>query len=382
MPPSTGILDNFNRANESPIVGGWKGPIFSVDKPLVLESEALRAITSEWYDSYWATKATADQEWYFTVTTLPASRFHELYARLQNPGGSKPTAYVLSVSTAGSWKLYRVIEGKETEIGSGSKAVATGDRYWINVKGTTIKCIHERAGVETVVIEKTDTQVTGEGYGGVALQGTGSSGHTAVDDFGGGTLSTGTTYNDSAAGSLSFSGSGKESRLAGDAGSGSFTLGGSGSESSTRSSRGTGALALSGSGTEKHQASDSSSGSLGLGGAASETAVSTREGSGSLSLAGSGLEAAGAADTAMGSLVLDGIPAESACYLDLRIGELQFSGTGAAKAELTIYRPPSIASIEAASRAVLVEPHDALAMIDPMDLVASIEPCTMVVEVI
>ena len=53
--PTTGILDNFNRANENPLGNGtWSGPLFTTDNRDQLISNAV-TLTSGNCSDYWIT---------------------------------------------------------------------------------------------------------------------------------------------------------------------------------------------------------------------------------------------------------------------------------------------------------------------------------------
>lgn len=188
------LLDNFNRANETPLSNGgaWKGPIFSGDAQLLLNGNRVSAAgSSVWADSYWATKFPSNQIVGYEIAAKVSSRIFEMSVRIQNPGTSNLNLYYCAINTStGAWELGSVVKGVEATVGTGSKALTVGDKVYLEASGTTIRCIHETAaGVKTTVIEKTSSAVSGEGFIGASLLSNGT--ELAIDNFYGGALEEG-----------------------------------------------------------------------------------------------------------------------------------------------------------------------------------------------
>jgi RHS repeat-associated protein len=190
--PSTGILDNFNRADGA-LGSNWTGPVWPSDSPDQIISQRMAPPGSGWGDDYWsAQQFGADQEVYYTLAALGNGNSSEPLVRVQNSGTGSLRAYGLYVDDAGdTLQIFRVENTSETPIGAAaSVTIGAGDQIGLRAVGTTISAWHRPSGGSwTQVVSVTDSTVTGPGYVGIALD----SGSVRIDDFGGGTVSGGPT---------------------------------------------------------------------------------------------------------------------------------------------------------------------------------------------
>jgi len=175
--PSTGILDTFNRTDESPLAGGFAGPIEVGVAQLKIVSNKATGITAGVGESYWNTAFGADQEAYVkNVDNLKV----ELAVRLTNLNSSSLTGY-WAVFYAGSSTVvdvFKVVNNAFTTLFSGPVTVyAANDILGLSVVGSRINCY--RNGV--CILSLVDTAVTGGGK--IGLKGNAS---VTMDDFGGG----------------------------------------------------------------------------------------------------------------------------------------------------------------------------------------------------
>jgi len=191
MPPSTGVLESFNRPDEAPITTGSPAST-GFGKPN-LTGEHLEYPSSSYRDWCHPTSFPANQEVYYTVSATTTNRFLEAFARVQNPNTANLNAYNVEINTnTGGWTLSTVLKNAYKSIGTGTKAIAAGDKVWLKCEGTSIKAIHVASGgAETTIISVTDSAVTGSGQIGCGMQSSGA--NLTIDDFGGGALSTGKT---------------------------------------------------------------------------------------------------------------------------------------------------------------------------------------------
>ena len=141
--PYTGILDNFNRADEGPPPSSsWTNNIdsFVAGEGLRVLSNQLtkKATGSSTQSSYWNTIFTADQEVYCKITIAGLS----LYVRISTPGAGTSNYYRWR---GGTYELYRSNAGVETGVGrpAGYSAFAipgTGDSCGMRIVGSKIHC--------------------------------------------------------------------------------------------------------------------------------------------------------------------------------------------------------------------------------------------------
>lgn len=190
--PTTGILDNFNRADEAPVSDGgkWSFPAFSGDRQMNLVSNALTT-TSSWC-SEWRNNANygPDVEVFLDVPNKPAGgNAVELLARLVNgPGTAALDGYLLDVvANTGAWTLWRIDNNTQSLMASGTQAWNSGDGIGLEIIGTMIKGKRRSAGVWSDVVTTSESSYTAAGRIGLAANG------MTVDNFGGGTVVVGGT---------------------------------------------------------------------------------------------------------------------------------------------------------------------------------------------
>lgn len=204
--PTTGILDNFNRANEQPVGGGWN--VNSIAGPGVIPT--LRVVSNQLANDagggtsgqYWDTQFGPDIETFATIGVKPPadnSNIAVLYARGQNLGTTSLDGYVLYVFNNGTTerflRIYREDDGNDTLLVTAQMTdgdYEVGDKVGIRVVGSTITAWENIAGAGWVQqATATDSTYAGLGYCGfVWLDGTTG----RMDDFGGGTVRDDTVY--------------------------------------------------------------------------------------------------------------------------------------------------------------------------------------------
>jgi hypothetical protein len=193
------VLDQFNRADEQPVGGGWNAlPIYNPGIPTlrVVSNQLANDAGGGTSGQYWNTQFGPDIETFATIGVKPPadnSNIGVLYARAQNVGTTSLDGYVAYFFNNGTTerfiKLYREDDGNDTllvnqQITSGNFNI--GDKVGIRVVGSVITGWDNVAGAGWVQqCTFTDTTYTGLGYCGfVWLDGTTG----RVDDFGGGTV--------------------------------------------------------------------------------------------------------------------------------------------------------------------------------------------------
>lgn len=197
--PTTGILDNFNRADEGPPPTGWRSEgLVGASSGLIVQSNTCKDSTAD--GGVYATSYGPDSECFYTWSTLPANgQSCRLGVRISTPGGST-SGYELRVNRVdanpGADILYlRLDSGAATQLGATINdtdgALSSGVKFGMDVSGNTITGYVNRSGSWSSYSSQSDSTYTAAGYIGMRCSDTSA----LFDDFGGGTVSSGTPSN-------------------------------------------------------------------------------------------------------------------------------------------------------------------------------------------
>lgn len=182
--PSTSLIDDFNRADESPLASGWTLPVWIGGGNVRVLSNSVTYITGDYGDAAWNTAPANDQEAWITFSTLTAtgSPSASVFARLTNINGSTVRGYEVAADVnAGTIEL-KTMTPSFTTLDSASITLQQGDALGIRAVGTAITGWHKPSGGSwTQILSATDSSETSGRIGFGIYQGT-----FAVDDFGGG----------------------------------------------------------------------------------------------------------------------------------------------------------------------------------------------------
>ena|SRR3989338_4294409 len=185
--PTTGILDNFNRADENPLGANWTT---AGGDGLRLVSNQVRNVTpnaATAIERWNVATYGADVEIYITLATSGTVDDLQLYWRVDT---SLHSGYVVKISDfADTIKIYEIAAGgTHTQLGATiSQAVSNGDSYGISHVGSTITVYRKpAAGSWTSLGTRTDNTHAAAGY--LAVGFWEAPGTTRIDDFGGGTV--------------------------------------------------------------------------------------------------------------------------------------------------------------------------------------------------
>lgn len=185
--PSTSILDAFTRADSGTLGASWGTNVHSGWPTFAIVTNAASNGASAFHSNYWATSLGADQEAYCTVTSTDMPK---IICRMSNPGAS-PNYYEFSYDGAGNAYLIKQVSGiGRTQMGSNIFiTINVGDSIGIQAQGSTVRAYHKpSAGAWTLVGERTDSDIPNGGFIGFTASGAAL---VTLDDFGGGTLSSG-----------------------------------------------------------------------------------------------------------------------------------------------------------------------------------------------
>jgi hypothetical protein len=189
--PVNGVIDNFNRANEGPPMTGWA----NITSGLVVSSNVCAPSSTGNRSGYYTTiLTTADCEVYATIGTAPANnRNMTLFARLHDISGSSVDGYGLrlnKVSGTDTLQIFRIDNGTITNLGSAiSQEMAAGNKFGLEIVGNTLTAYVDTGSGWTAVGNTTDSTYNVAGYLGIDIGGSGT-----LDDFGGGELSGGGSF--------------------------------------------------------------------------------------------------------------------------------------------------------------------------------------------
>lgn len=187
--PTTGILDDFNRANESPVGGNWSSIIDDDDfNGLQLVSNALTtSFQGDNASSYWnAANFGPDCEAYITLSNTAGGQ-RRLYLRVANIASASITGYFASIDQSGFYELYRSdADDSPFFLASGTTAFSAGDKFGIQAVGSTISAYLYQAGTWNQVMSVGDATYSNAGRIGVRMTSTEAT-QPIIDDFGGGT---------------------------------------------------------------------------------------------------------------------------------------------------------------------------------------------------
>ncbi len=194
-----GLIDDFNRANESPLSSGY-GIGFSGGIDLNLVSSQVQGVNASFLsDVTYNTVFGADQTSQVTVPVLPGSagRFIRLYVRV-SAQATNANGYMIQWEVAGSHlRMFRMDSGTPTQLASNGGSMTAGDVIAFVAVGTVLTVYQNGTSVLSYDTSADTTKYTGSGRLGL---GTGD--NTArLDDFSGGTqdvtatvLSTGAVF--------------------------------------------------------------------------------------------------------------------------------------------------------------------------------------------
>jgi hypothetical protein len=200
--PTTAIKDDFNRANGA--LGASWTKLFATDIPFTISSYTALIAADGGYESgnyYNVATYGPDCEAYATVSAAQtnASSSLGIEARLANAGGNTRDGYHLDWSKDGTLQIYVIDDGAYTAIGSStSRTMTAGYKFGIVVTGgatTTIKAYTDEGAGWVERLSVTDSTSPYTAAGNIAIHGYDSPGSETgkLDDFGGGTVASGTT---------------------------------------------------------------------------------------------------------------------------------------------------------------------------------------------
>jgi hypothetical protein len=195
--PSTGILDNFNRADEGPPPSGWITGIANgfggfTEPGHEIISNQLANTFQDVAQNYRAEEAGPDCEFYITVADGTGLASTGVAARLTEVGRFTCKGYAILVQPSAdvnrNYTIYRIDNGVLTIIASGSESgvgSSTGDKYGIRCVGNNIQLWADTGEGWKIRLWAIDSTYSSAGFPGIVTE---SDPFARWDDFGGGNV--------------------------------------------------------------------------------------------------------------------------------------------------------------------------------------------------
>lgn len=174
------VIDNFNRANESPAAGWTAHNVQGTTSNIKVASNAAAGIGAGWNGAVnnAAGGSLADCEAFATLGTVMNSLL--VFARRST--SAAPTGYHIEVKSTGI-DLWRAAESTWTQIHANvAVTLTTGDKVGIRCIGSAIEAWYYKSGAWTLACRAYDATYT-SGYIGLGMFNT-----FTADDFGGGAI--------------------------------------------------------------------------------------------------------------------------------------------------------------------------------------------------
>lgn len=191
--PTTGILDAFNRANETPIGGNWSSGTYNGESGCNLAGNALSYVTgSGWTGNYWNAATYGNCEAHCSINQLNggANNGFSLHWRLITPATASHDGYNFWANGASSIVI-RVDNGVDTQLGASfSVTAAAGDAFGVESNGSTHTIYRKPSGGAWGSLASRTDATYASGYIGLELH---DNENLIVDDFGGGEIVTATS---------------------------------------------------------------------------------------------------------------------------------------------------------------------------------------------
>lgn len=191
--PTTQLLDDFNRANESPLAGNWSTPITAVGFGAQARLTSNAIITHNTppanVGAYWdiATFGPDCEAWMRCAADLNSGESWYVYARIKDEATTNYDAYQVSLNFAGTLAITRRDNGAGTLLSSSTVTATVGDYIGIRCIGSLIEAWHKpvSTGEWVRVTTAEDNTYPAAGYIGFGMLTNDTT--TILDDFGGGT---------------------------------------------------------------------------------------------------------------------------------------------------------------------------------------------------
>lgn len=184
--PTTPILDNCNRADESPLSDGgqWSNPIQVGGGHFDLVSNSI-VFGSTAPSAYWNVKTFGPNSEVYVDVLAFGSQFVDVFVRMVNEGTASRSSYTFACipSGNGTAQIFKTINGTNTTLASFAVSVLDGGSIGVRVIDSSIFAYAYNAGW-MLVGQVSDSSLLSAGHIGILA----SSVSCTLDNFGGGTF--------------------------------------------------------------------------------------------------------------------------------------------------------------------------------------------------
>ena len=174
------LLDNFNRANESPLASPWVQSIYSNDAVLYLVSNGMKRPAGGWGSAYKGDQSFGpDFRVDVTIQAIDAGAGLEISGPITSGDTTQPNFYFVHIDgsdAVDTWQLWKSVTGTQSSIGAtATKAggIVAGSEIRLEKIGTTIKAYYRAVagtGGWTEVFSRTDSSLNLTGPVGCLMQ--------------------------------------------------------------------------------------------------------------------------------------------------------------------------------------------------------------------
>lgn len=196
--PTTGVLDNFTRPNESPLSDGgdWRSPIFNGYESMSVVGDVAvpnpDGAGTDSSNSYWEADffGGAVEVWATFASYDQAAAAHAFVgACLGNLNTGAETGYILQQQSSGELTLRKVVAGGTSDLLADytGLTLADGDSIGISVNAGTVTAYHKHSGTWTTLGSASDSAYASGAIGFGTLNGTSGASPTFSAFGGGGT---------------------------------------------------------------------------------------------------------------------------------------------------------------------------------------------------
>lgn len=188
------ILDNFNRANQDPIVGWTTFDVANYKNLAVVSNQLKRGATGgtgNYGNAIYSMIFNADQAFYFTIVTRGGDGQRlEIHIRAQDIQTTTLDAYIVeltrNISGNDAISILRVDNGIGTQLGALDTSVdfLDGDGFRLSMQGSVISVWRRSSGVWSLITTRSDSTYPLGGKFLIWIEST----TWVLDDFGGGNI--------------------------------------------------------------------------------------------------------------------------------------------------------------------------------------------------
>lgn len=187
--PISPILDDFNRANQTPLGGSWidlTGTSRVVSNQAALNSgTAVVTYFNQAFPIVWGLEA------YASIPVKPGTAGLCSVSLLKDVGSiATIDGYEgrLTVGAGGAddtWKIFEIVNGVASEIATHTQEAASGDGIWLEYRGGVLNLYRQNGGTWTLMTSVSDaTYLNQLQYGSITMAGA----TVRLDNFGAGAI--------------------------------------------------------------------------------------------------------------------------------------------------------------------------------------------------